>query len=201
MRRIISSVTDAIIKLFIYLEPGLRWKYYKLRNQILKQKMKKCGENCIIRGGVTILHPEGLSLGNNIHIGNNALIDALGGISIGDNTHIARNLTIYSYNHNYEGSVLPYDDTIIKKPVVIEKNVWIGADVKIAPGVTIGEGSIIGMGSLVGKDVPPLAIMVGKPLRIIKYRDRQHYDKLEKTSSYGGINGTPLKSADKKNGN
>lgn len=113
-------------------------------------------------------------------------------MTIGDNTHISRNLTLYSYNHNYEGCALPYDNTTIEKSVVIGRNVWIGMDVKIAPGVTIGDGAIIGLGTVVSKDVPPLAIVAGQPLRIIKYRDKRHYDKLEESASYSGVNGVLL---------
>lgn len=37
-------------------------------------------------------------------------------------------------------------------------------------GVTIGDGVIIGGGSVVTKDVPPYAIAVGNPAKVIKYR-------------------------------
>ena len=37
-------------------------------------------------------------------------------------------------------------------------------------GVKIGDGAIIGAGSVVAKDVPPYAIVVGNPAKIIKYR-------------------------------
>jgi serine acetyltransferase len=37
-------------------------------------------------------------------------------------------------------------------------------------GVTIGNGSVIGANTTVSKDVPPYAIMVGNPGKIIKYR-------------------------------
>ena len=54
--------------------------------------------------------------------------------------------------------------------VVIENDVWIGEHVRILNGVKIGNGAIIGTGSIVVKDVPPYAIAVGVPARVIKYR-------------------------------
>ena len=37
-------------------------------------------------------------------------------------------------------------------------------------GVTIGDGAIIGAKSLVTKDIPPYAVAVGIPARVIRYR-------------------------------
>ena len=40
----------------------------------------------------------------------------------------------------------------------------------IMSGVTVGTGAIIGAGSIVTKDVPPYAIVVGAPARLLRYR-------------------------------
>jgi acetyltransferase-like isoleucine patch superfamily enzyme len=55
------------------------------------------------------------------------------------------------------------------KPVIIQENAWIGFEAIILPGVTIGRGAIIGSKAIIDKDVPPYAVMVGNPARIIKY--------------------------------
>lgn len=57
-----------------------------------------------------------------------------------------------------------------KGDVTIGNDVWIGAEALILSGVTIGDGAVIGARSVVAKDVPPYAIAVGNPARIIKYR-------------------------------
>lgn len=200
MSKITNYILDPIFRFYIRLEPRLKCKYYDLRSQMEKQKMRSCGMGCVLHGKNTIVSPEYLSLGHNVHIGSNALISAIGGVSIGDNTHISRNLTVYSSNHNYESDVLPYDNINIRKPVVIGKNVWIGADVKIIPGITIGHGAVIGMGVVVSKNVPPLAVVVGQPFRIIKYRDEHRYNNLEESARYGGANGLPTKQIEEENG-
>ncbi|MGC4034411.1 MAG: CatB-related O-acetyltransferase [Chitinophagaceae bacterium] len=57
-----------------------------------------------------------------------------------------------------------------KKPITIGNDVFIGANVIVLDGITIGDGAIIGAGATVSKDIPPYAIAVGCPIKIIKYR-------------------------------
>lgn len=54
--------------------------------------------------------------------------------------------------------------------VVIGNDVWIGIDVTILSGVNIGNGSVIGACSVVTRDIPPYAIAVGSPARVVRYR-------------------------------
>ncbi len=56
------------------------------------------------------------------------------------------------------------------KITYIGNDVWIGYRASIKAGVNIGNGAVIGMGAVVSKDVPPYAIVVGNPAKIIKYR-------------------------------
>ncbi|MFH2066091.1 MAG: acyltransferase [Pseudomonadota bacterium] len=158
--------------------------------------LKFRGTGIRINGRYTITYPENVSIGNNVHIGQNAFFHGFGGLTIEDNVHISRNVTIYTYNHNYTDDVLPYSDKMDEKPVHIGKNVWIGMNVTIIPGLTIGEGAIIGIGTVVSKDIPPLAIVGNPPARNLKFRDKEHYCKLENESRYGGVGGKPLGLAD-----
>jgi virginiamycin A acetyltransferase len=52
----------------------------------------------------------------------------------------------------------------------IGADVWIGKGAKIKAGVRIGVGAVIGAGSIVTKDIPPYAIAVGCPCRVVKHR-------------------------------
>lgn len=54
--------------------------------------------------------------------------------------------------------------------VIIGNDVWMGYNVCVKEGVTIGDGAIIGAKSLVTRDIPPYAIAVGTPAKVIKYR-------------------------------
>jgi virginiamycin A acetyltransferase len=52
----------------------------------------------------------------------------------------------------------------------IGNDVWIGREAMIMPGVTIGDGAIIGARAVVGRDVPPYAVVVGNPGKVIRMR-------------------------------
>ena len=182
-----------IIKILLWIMAIIRNRYIHIRDQLqtkeITYKLKKCGKDVRFRYPCDIAGADNMEIENNTYINRGAFIRAQGGLRIGENVHIARNVTIYTYNHNYLGDALPYDHTLIKKPVVIERNVWIGINVTIVPGVRIGEGAIIGAGTIVSQDIPPLAIVGSQPPRIIKYRDQLHYDELDKIGRYGGLSG------------
>lgn len=56
-------------------------------------------------------------------------------------------------------------------PLVVGNDVWIGTNAVILPEVNrIGDGAIVGAGAVVSRDVPPYAVVLGNPARIVKYR-------------------------------
>lgn len=58
----------------------------------------------------------------------------------------------------------------IHNPTVIDNDVWLGANVVIKQGVHIGNGAVIGANAVVTHNIPPYAIVVGIPGKIIAYR-------------------------------
>lgn len=61
-------------------------------------------------------------------------------------------------------------DLPFKGDTVIGNDVWIGQNATILPGVHIGDGAIIGANSVVASDVEPYSIVVGNPVKLIRYR-------------------------------
>jgi phosphonate metabolism protein (transferase hexapeptide repeat family) len=53
---------------------------------------------------------------------------------------------------------------------VMGNDVWIGHGAVILPGVKLGNGAAVGAGAVVSRDVPPFAIVVGVPAKIVRYR-------------------------------
>lgn len=56
-------------------------------------------------------------------------------------------------------------------PLLIGNDVWLGHNSVIMPSVErIGDGAVVGAGAVVFKDVPPYAVVVGNPGRVVRYR-------------------------------
>lgn len=95
---------------------------------------------------------------------------------IGKYCSIAANVTIGADRHPTDWLSthhFQYNDTDNFKSLkitTIGNDVWIGANAVIMTGVNIGDGAIIGSSAVVTKDVPPYAIVVGIPAKIIRYR-------------------------------
>jgi acetyltransferase-like isoleucine patch superfamily enzyme len=61
-------------------------------------------------------------------------------------------------------------DDVETGPTVIGNDVWIGKGATVLAGLTVGDGAVVGTRAVVTKSVPPYAIVVGNPARILRYR-------------------------------
>lgn len=60
---------------------------------------------------------------------------------------------------------------IPRRNLRIGHGTWIGRNALITPSCSeIGNGAVVGAGSIVTHDVPPYAVVVGNPAKVIKYR-------------------------------
>ena len=56
------------------------------------------------------------------------------------------------------------------KDIVVEEDVWIGNHVTLLSGVTVGRGAEVGAGSVVRSSIPPYAVVIGNPCKIVGFR-------------------------------
>jgi acetyltransferase-like isoleucine patch superfamily enzyme len=61
-------------------------------------------------------------------------------------------------------------DAIDRGTTRIGNDVWIGVGAIVLSGICVGDGAVIGAGAVVSKHVPPYAVVVGNPARILRYR-------------------------------
>lgn len=109
---------------------------------------------------------------------NNAVIgkfSSIGpGFSCGMGIHptdgISSNAMFYSTSKLNGFSLTKKTKIIENKKVIIGNDVYIGLNVTVLDGASIGDGAMIGAGAVVTKDIPPYAIAVGVPAKVVKCR-------------------------------
>lgn len=74
----------------------------------------------------------------------------------------------------------------------IGADVWIGQGAMIKSGVRIGVGAVIGAGAVVTKDIPPYAVAVGCPSRVIRQRFPQEISERLLASRWWHLDGQEL---------
>ncbi len=111
-----------------------------------------------------------ISIGEETSIGYYSLLFAATRIEIGRGCLIAPFCNLVDNHHNFRRGERIRDQGLTSAPIRIGDDVWLGAGVQVAAGVTIGEGAVIGAGSFVNTDVPPYAVAVGTPAKVIKER-------------------------------
>ena len=151
-----------------------------IKKILLRKKGVIIHNNCTFSGieflGKATIEPYcRLSGDPKIIIGDNFYMNAgchiLGEITIGDDVMIGPKTVIWGRDHGIKKDKPMREQEHFKQPITIGNDVWIGANVTILKGVKISDGVVIGAGSVVTKDIPPYAIVVGNPAKIVKYRE------------------------------
>ena len=137
-----------------------------LRVWLLRLFGAKIGSQVHIYPTVRISIPWNLSIGDQVAIGERAILYALGPITVGSRTVISQYSHLCAGTHDYRDPAF----LLLKKPIEIGADVWVCAQSFIGPGVVIGEGAIIGACSVVMKNVPPRVVGNGNPFQIRKSR-------------------------------
>lgn len=107
---------------------------------------------------------------NDVVIGDRVTIKC--GVQVWDGTEIMDDVFI-GPNATFTNDRFPrskqYPDEFLR--TIVKTKATIGANATILPGLTIGENAMIGAGAVVTRSVPPFAIVVGNPAKIIGYAD------------------------------
>ena len=148
-----------------YEKESLRTK----RNQAYAKRYN-AGKNLFVEYGVIISrqhYVDGtISIGDDVILARDVDIDYTGDVFIGNDVRISEGVKILSHNHPIDKHV-----HIEKTPLVISDYVGFGARALILPGVKeIGRGASIAAGAIVKRQVPPYAIVMGNPARVVGFR-------------------------------
>ncbi|MCC7040804.1 MAG: WxcM-like domain-containing protein [Burkholderiales bacterium] len=92
------------------------------------------------------------------------------GLRVGDDVFIGPNVTFtndrYPRSRQHPGSFLQTH---------IDPGASIGGGATLVPGIRIGRNALVGAGAVVTRSIPPNAIVVGNPTRIVGYVDAKEH--------------------------
>lgn len=132
---------------------------------------------CRIRENAKIISPENFICGENVWIGEGAILDASGGLEIGSHTSIGLSVFVWTHSSyltnlamdNHSGSQL-----IERKKTKIGSGCFIAGPSTVLHGVTIGDKCVVLPMSVVNKDIPSYSMVAGNPARVIKKIDEEY---------------------------
>lgn len=145
--------------------------YYR---PLLSGRLKK-GVNSYITPPSYISNCDNIQLGDYCNIERDSVIlNIVGKFIMKDHSGAATGLKVVTDNHNPEVGE-QYSDrkngNLIKGDVVVDEDVWIGINVTLLANTHIGRGAIIGGGTVIrGQKIPPYAIVIGNPAKIVGFR-------------------------------
>ena len=134
----------------------------------LKQRLASCGERTVISDGLFVERPELACLGEDVSIGPNISIMGAGGVDIRDGAMLATGTLILTTQHDPTADAMR--TTGVHGRIEIGEFSWIGAGAILLPGISIGKHAVVGAGAVVTKDIPPYALAVGIPARVLRDR-------------------------------
>jgi len=118
---------------------------------------------------------ENVFLGDNVNIDwGNTIYAVNAKFVMKNNSGAAVGLTVVTGNHQRVKG-LPIKKTIIgrkhdiEKDIVVEEDVWLAANVTLLSGAHVGRGATVGAGSVCFKSIPPYAVVMGNPAKIVGF--------------------------------
>jgi acetyltransferase-like isoleucine patch superfamily enzyme/dTDP-4-dehydrorhamnose 3,5-epimerase-like enzyme len=122
----------------------------------------RIGEDCNVCDNVFIE--------NDVRIGDRVTIKC--GVQLWDGVTLEDDVFV-GPNATFTNDIFPRSKKFPEKyaRTVIRRGASVGANATILPGITIEQGAMIGAGAVVTRSVPPNAIVVGNPAKIVGYVD------------------------------
>lgn len=132
----------------------------KVWHQAQIREGTRIGEDCIISKDVYV--DTGVTIGDRVKVQNG--VSVYHGVVLEDDTFVGphaaftNDMTPRSFNEDWQVT-----------PTRVRRGASIGANATIVCGVTLGQYSMVAAGSTVTHDVPPHALVIGSPARVVAY--------------------------------
>jgi acetyltransferase-like isoleucine patch superfamily enzyme len=141
--------------------------WWERKNRLLRRTGIQIGRDVAVADGFYCVAglEENITVEDYAVLGDHLSVYSFGEVKIGRFAMFAGQVTLSNGWH---------DTTTLEPssgPLCIGAGAWLGSGVRVIGAVTVGEHAIVGAGAVVVGDLPPKAIAVGVPAKVIGYRD------------------------------
>lgn len=137
-------------------------------------KLGHFGKNATLGIPADLKKPQNIYLYDHARLGRRSTIMTMGNSKfiMKRESGAAEGLTVITSNHKQQVGTFRTvgNSDNIYKDIIVEEDVWIGINVTLLAGAHIGRGAIIGACSVVTKEIPPYAVAVGNPAKVVKFK-------------------------------
>jgi galactoside O-acetyltransferase len=151
------------------------WCVLDARNEVAETAIT-LDDDVICSNGVSLVCKGGtISIGARTGIGKDGIVHSVGdsGVTVGADVIVGPRC-FFAGGTNYRTDRLDVpirlQGNIEDGGVVIEDDVWLGANVTVLGGATVATGAVIAAGAIVTKSIPPRAIAMGQPAKVVRTR-------------------------------
>lgn len=111
-----------------------------------------------------------IKIGKNVLLGKNVFIDYSGFVDICDNVALSDGVVIETHSHVSGAFALKGKGQLQQTHLVIDEGVSVGSKAMILDTCThIGRHARIGAGAVVRKNIPPYAVAIGNPAKVVGF--------------------------------
>jgi len=137
---------------------------------MLRVKYRGCRVGKGFHIGTSVSIGPGFVAGDYVYIGPHSQLPPH--VRIGNYSSLSSYVAIVGSDHKYDKPGVPivFSGRPATCATTIGQDVLIGHGAILLRGVTIGNGAVVGAGAIVTNDVPPYAIVVGVPAKVLRYR-------------------------------
>jgi len=148
---------------------------YRNYFQVKRSRFGYIDPTARVRFPILIKGINNVFLYENTHIlGHSILITTKAKFIMRKNSAAAEGLTIITGSHPaIKGELFlqkAKEDFQEAKDIIVEEDVWLATNVTLLSGIIVGRGSVIGSGSVCRNSIPPYAIVIGNPAKIIGFK-------------------------------
>ena len=136
----------------------------RIWHRVHVRERTRIGDQCTVSKDVYV--DAGVVIGNRVKIQNG--VSVYHGVTVEDDVFLGPHM---AFTNDETPRAFSTDWQVV--PTLVRRGASIGANATIVCGVTIGPYSMVAAGSTVTNDVPPHALVIGSPARVVAYICRQ----------------------------